>query len=86
MHSDGISFEGDVIDMGLEQKLIARTGAWFRYGDLQLGQGKEKTRQHLKDNPQLAQELKAKILAAGAPVSTKSAASASSDEGGPIED
>jgi recombination protein RecA len=86
MHSDGISFEGDVIDMGLEQKLIARTGAWFRYGDLQLGQGKEKTRQYLKDNPQLAQELKAKILASGAPVSTKSAASASSDEGGAIED
>jgi recombination protein RecA len=65
MHTDGISFEGDVIDMGLEQKLIARTGAWFRYGDLQLGQGKEKTRLYLKENPQLAQELKSKILAAG---------------------
>ncbi|MGE3241181.1 MAG: recombinase RecA [Pirellulales bacterium] len=84
MHSDGISFEGDVIDMGLEQKLIARTGAWFRYGDLQLGQGKEKTRQYLKDNPQLAQELKEKILAAGGSHTGKS--SASSDEGGEIED
>jgi recombination protein RecA len=65
MHTDGISFEGDVIDMGLDQKIIARTGAWFRYGDLQLGQGKEKTRLYLKENPQLSQELKAKILAAG---------------------
>jgi recombination protein RecA len=65
MHADGISFEGDVIDMGIEQKIIARTGAWFRYGDLQLGQGKEKTRLYLKENPQLAQEIKAKIMAAG---------------------
>jgi len=84
MHSDGISFEGDVIDMGLEQKLIARTGAWFRYGDLQLGQGKEKTRQYLKDNPQLAQELKEKILAAGGALSAKSSSPA--DEGGAIDD
>jgi recombination protein RecA len=65
MHTDGISFEGDVIDMGIEQKIIARTGAWFRYGDLQLGQGKEKTRLYLKENPKLAQEIKAKIMAAG---------------------
>jgi recombination protein RecA len=65
MHTDGISFEGDVIDMGLEEKIVTRTGAWFRYGDLQLGQGKEKTRQYLKDNPQLAQEIKGKIMAAG---------------------
>jgi recombination protein RecA len=65
MHTDGISFEGDVIDMGIEHKIIARTGAWFRYGDLQLGQGKEKTRLYLKENPKLAQEIKAKIMAAG---------------------
>lgn len=87
MHSDGISFEGDVIDMGLEQKLIARTGAWFRYGDLQLGQGKEKTRQYLKDNPQLAQEIKEKILAAGAGKAAKLAApTADSEDEGSIED
>jgi recombination protein RecA len=65
LHSDGISYEGDILDMGMEQKLIGRTGAWFRYGDLQLGQGKEKARQHLKENPKLAEEIKEKILAAG---------------------
>jgi recombination protein RecA len=80
MHSDGISFEGDVIDMGLEHKFIARTGAWFRYGDLQLGQGKEKTRQHLKDNPKLSQEIKAKVLAAVGAPSGKLAPSKQSDE------
>jgi recombination protein RecA len=86
MHTDGISFEGDVIDMGLEQKLIARTGAWFRYGDLQLGQGKEKTRQYLKDNPKLAQEIKEKILASGGGKVAKLSAPAASEDGGIIED
>jgi recombination protein RecA len=65
MHTDGISYEGDILDMGMEQKLIGRTGAWFRYGDLQLGQGKEKARLFLKENPQITQEIKEKLLAAG---------------------
>ena len=65
MHTDGISYEGDIIDMGMEQKLVGRTGAWFRYGDLQLGQGKEKARLFLKENPKIAQEIKEKVLAAG---------------------
>ena len=90
MHADGISFEGDVIDMGLEQKVIARTGAWFRYGDLQLGQGKEKARQYLKENPKLAAELKDKIMAAGGGKVAKLAGSTTTsddgDNGGNIDD
>jgi len=65
MHTDGISYEGDILDMGVEQKLVARTGSWFRYGEMQLGQGKEKSRTFLKENPQIVEELKQKILAAG---------------------
>jgi recombination protein RecA len=65
MHSDGISYEGDILDMGMEQKIIGRTGAWFRYGDMQLGQGKEKARQFLKENPKISAEIKEKIMAAG---------------------
>jgi recombination protein RecA len=65
MHDHGISYEGDIIDLGMEQKLIARTGAWFRYGDMQLGQGKEKSRQYLKENPEITEEIRHKILAAG---------------------
>jgi recombination protein RecA len=65
LHADGISYEGDILDMGMEQKLIGRTGAWFRYGDLQLGQGKEKARLYLKENPKITEEIKQKILAAG---------------------
>ncbi|MCA9239231.1 MAG: DNA recombination/repair protein RecA, partial [Planctomycetales bacterium] len=65
MHSTGISYEGDLIDLGLEQKIIGRTGAWFRFGEQQLGQGKEKARLFLKENTQVADEIKEKILAAG---------------------
>jgi recombination protein RecA len=65
MHKDGISFEGDILDLGTEQKIVARSGTWFRFGDLQLGQGKEKARQFLKENPKIAQEIKAQLLATG---------------------
>src|SRR4051812_7583306 len=65
MHTAGISYEGDVLDMGMEQKIVGRTGAWFRYGEMQLGQGKEKARQYLKENPKIAEEIKEKITAAG---------------------
>ncbi|MFO0899950.1 MAG: recombinase RecA [Pirellulales bacterium] len=65
MHSDGISYEGDVLDLAMAQKLVVRSGAWFRYGDVQLGQGREKTRQYLLENPELTEELKNKVLAAG---------------------
>ncbi len=65
MHDHGISYESDILDLAMAQKLITRTGAWFRYGDAQLGQGREKVRDYLKDNPKLVEELKDKILAAG---------------------
>jgi recombination protein RecA len=80
LHTEGISYEGDIIDLGLEQKIIARTGAWFRYGDMQLGQGKEKTRLFLKENPQLTEELKQKLLAAGGFDSLLSVGPAAEDE------
>ncbi len=45
------------------QKLVTRTGAWFRYGDMQLGQGREKTRDYLKEHPELVAELREKLAA-----------------------
>ncbi|MGQ9576797.1 MAG: recombinase RecA [Thermoguttaceae bacterium] len=64
MHADGISFEGDVLDLAMAHRFVNRVGAWFRYGDLQLGQGRDKVIQYLKDNPKLVEELKNKVLAA----------------------
>ncbi len=63
MHSSGISYEGDILDMALTQKLVARSGAWFRYGEQPLGQGREKARLHLKENPKLTEELRQKAFA-----------------------
>ena len=64
MHTDGISYEGDILDMAMEEKLVTRTGAWFRYGDQQLGQGREKVREYFKETPKFVEELKEKILVA----------------------
>jgi len=64
MHADGISIEGDILDLAITAKLIDKTGTWLRYGEMHLGQGREKARQFLKDNPTVAIELRDRILAA----------------------
>ncbi len=66
MHSGGISYEGDILDLGVLAKVIQRSGAWFKYGEVYLGQGKEKARQFLVDNPETTKELAEKIMANGA--------------------
>jgi recombination protein RecA len=65
MHSSGISYEGDVLDLAMNAKLIVRSGAWFRYGETHLGQGREKVRQFLVENPEVTEELRQKIVEAG---------------------
>jgi recombination protein RecA len=64
MHANGISVEGDILDLAVAAKLVDKTGTWLRYGDVHLGQGREKARLFLKENPKVAQELREKILAA----------------------
>ena len=65
MHANGISYEGDVLDLAMTAKLIVRSGAWFRYGEVHLGQGREKVRQYLIDNPEVTEEIRVKIMEAG---------------------
>ncbi|MGE0755706.1 MAG: DNA recombination/repair protein RecA, partial [Pirellulaceae bacterium] len=72
MHTHGISYEGDVLDLATNAKIVVRSGAWFKYGDVYLGQGKEKARQFLVENPQVTEELKSKVLTAGGLVGTAS--------------
>jgi recombination protein RecA len=62
MHSNGISYEGDVLDLAVLHKIVARSGAWFKYNDEYIGQGKEKARVFLQENPKLAEEIRAKVL------------------------
>jgi recombination protein RecA len=60
-YGEGISRAGELIDMGLESKLVEKSGAWLSYGDLRIGQGRENAKQFLKDNPELAAELEKKL-------------------------
>ncbi len=60
---EGISKIGEIIDIGVEMEIIKKSGSWFSYGDTKLGQGKESVKQLLKDNPELAEEVEAKIVA-----------------------
>ncbi|RNI21418.1 recombinase RecA [Flexivirga caeni] len=61
LYGQGISREGGLIDMGVEQGFVRKAGAWYTYEGDQLGQGKENARNFLKDNPDLADELEKKI-------------------------
>ena len=60
----GIDRCGEIIDLGVEHKLVDKAGAWFSCGDLRLGQGRENAGEYLRQNPKLAKELEQKILAA----------------------
>ncbi|GAA1389768.1 MULTISPECIES: recombinase RecA [Catellatospora] len=62
MYGKGISREGSLIDVGVEQNIIRKAGAWYTYEGDQLGQGKEKAREFLKENPDVAAEIEKKIL------------------------
>jgi recombination protein RecA len=62
MHTNGISYEGDLLDLAVNYKIVNKSGSWFKYGDVHIGQGKEKARSYLIDNPALTEEIKAKVM------------------------
>ena len=59
---EGISKIGEIVDLGVEFNIIKKSGSWFSYGDSKLGQGRDATKDLLKDNPELCEELEAKIM------------------------
>lgn len=63
IYGEGISRESSIIDLGVENGLVKKSGSWFTYEGDQLGQGKEKARTFLKENPDLANEIEQKIFA-----------------------
>jgi len=93
LYGEGISREGSIIDLGVETGLIKKSGSWFTYDGDQLGQGKEKAREFLKNNPDLSAELEDRIareLKIGPYAKTKDdtageAAGEQADEDKPIE-
>lgn len=61
MYGEGISREGEIIDMGAEEDIIQKSGAWYSYNEERLGQGRENAKQFLKENPAVRQEVMLKI-------------------------
>jgi recombination protein RecA len=61
LYGEGISREGELIEMGVDAKLVEKSGAWYSCGGERIGQGKENARQYLKENPQVAQKLEAQL-------------------------
>ncbi|MDB3927387.1 recombinase RecA [Flavobacteriaceae bacterium] len=64
MYGKGISKMGEIIDLGVEHDIIDKSGSWFSYGDTKLGQGRDSVKTILKDNPELSDEIEAKIVEA----------------------
>jgi recombination protein RecA len=62
IYGEGISRTGELVDLGVELNLIKKSGSWFSYEDTKLGQGRDAVKQLLKDNPELAEEIEAKIM------------------------
>ncbi|HOU01440.1 MAG TPA: recombinase RecA [Bacteroidales bacterium] len=61
LYGEGISQLGEIVDLGTDFNIIKKSGSWFSYGDTKIGQGRDAVKQILKDNPELLEELKAKV-------------------------
>ena len=81
MYGEGISREGDIIDLGVMKNIVEKSGAWFSYKGERLGQGRENSKQTLKDNKELAGRIENEVrVALGIPVVGESAAAAETEE------
>jgi recombination protein RecA len=63
LYGEGISREGSILDQAVARKIMTKSGAWFNYGEMRIAQGRDNARQFLKDNPELCDEIEAKIRA-----------------------
>ncbi|MDR3620596.1 MAG: recombinase RecA [Paludisphaera borealis] len=86
MYTHGISREGDILDLALVDKLVEKSGSWFNYGDIRLGQGREKAKDYLRDNPAVAEEISAKVIANRAGHVASFSPNGAVEEEGPDED
>src|SRR5512135_1107526 len=81
LYNEGISREGEIIELGVNHRIVEKSGAWYAYNGEKIGQGKDNTREFLKDNPAIAQEIEQKIreavgIAGGMPQAKEAAAEA----------
>jgi recombination protein RecA len=64
MFDEGISASGDLVDLGVAENVVDKSGAWFSYGDVRLGQGRENAKRFLRENPEVFEEIRREVLAA----------------------
>ena len=62
MFNEGISVSGDLVDLAVEDEIIKKAGAWFSYGEVRLGQGRETAKQFLRDNQDIFTEIRGKVV------------------------
>ena len=60
-YGEGVSKEGELIDIGIEHKIIEKSGSWFSYGDMRLGQGRDNSKNFIRENPDLSAEIEGKV-------------------------
>ena len=61
LYGEGVSREGEIIDLGVNAKIVEKAGSWYSYGGEKIGQGKDNAREFLKENPDLAHEIENKV-------------------------
>ena len=61
MYGEGISYEGDLLDLAVQHKIVEKSGAWFAYGSERLGQGREKAKQFLQENTTVSNTIEARV-------------------------
>jgi recombination protein RecA len=61
LYGEGISKQGELLDLGIEHRLVSKSGTWLSYGEARLGQGRENARSFLKEHPEIASELEEKL-------------------------
>jgi recombination protein RecA len=61
LYGEGISREGEIIDLGVQHKLVEKAGAWYSYKGNKIGQGKDNAREYLRENPEIAREIENKV-------------------------
>ncbi len=83
LYNEGVSHLGLLVDLGVENNVVEKSGSWFSYGDLRLGQGKENAKQFLAENPDIAQEIEARLKAS---LGMRGGAAASDEDGPGVED
>ncbi|MET0155905.1 MAG: recombinase RecA [Rickettsiales bacterium] len=86
MYGEGVSKEGELIDIGVKYELVEKSGSWFSYKGQRIGQGRENVKQFLRDNPALAQDIEKEIRSAAVPKNSVTDASPVSGDGMEADD